>query len=359
MLKREVVEDTVVLLRGFFAAPIISSLGRLGALDLMRTAPSFTGDDFFNIPNKKLLGDTLRYFTRLGLTEDVDGQGRLYRASELGIEIFKRANSFYVPHSYYEYMYHYHDLIQDPSSKITCEVERLENVIGSGITHLRYFPPAVSFLKRKAVFDTLVDIGCGDGQFLSTFLKEVPGKKTVGVDLSKLSTQTTEKNLRLQYPGLELTTVCCDALDVKKWGQDVLRIAQGGKVAISMWFLLHEISRNQPKILIEFFRQIHDIFPAAPIVVGEVVRQSEDILLSNNVRSLLPEYLFFHEMSNQGILSWQEYRQVLNNSAYDLVIERLFDEAPDKEGRTIPSAFVWCLTPSVNREPVPRSGDRK
>ena len=109
--------------------------------------------------------------------------------------------------------------------------------------------------------------------------------------------------------------------------------------------MLNEISRNQPKILIEFFRQIHDTFPAAPIVVGEVVRQSEDILLSNNVRSLLPEYLFFHEMSNQGILSWQEYKQVLNNSAYDLVIERLFDEAPDKEGKKIPSTFVWCLTP--------------
>ena len=345
MLKREVVEDIVVLLRGFFTAPIISSLGRLGALDLMRTSPNFTADTFPNVPNKKLLGDTFRYFARLGLIEDIDGKGCLYRASELGVEIFRRANSFYVPHSYYEYMYRYHDLIQDPSSKITCEVERLENVIGSGITHLRYFPPAVSFLKRKTVFDTLVDVGCGDGQFLSTFLKEVTGKKIIGVDLSSLSTQTTYKNLRAQYPGLDLTTFCCDALDVKKWSQEVLRFAQGGKVAISMWFLLHEISRNKPEILIEFFRQIHEVFPASPIVVGEVVRQSEDILLSNNFRSLLPEYLFFHEMSNQGILSWQEYRQVLNSSAYELVIEKLFDEAPDNGGNKIPSTFVWCLMP--------------
>ena len=30
MLKREVIEDIAVLLRGFFATPMISSLGRLG-----------------------------------------------------------------------------------------------------------------------------------------------------------------------------------------------------------------------------------------------------------------------------------------------------------------------------------------
>jgi len=345
MLKHEIVEDIIVLLRGFFTAPIISSLGRLGALELMRTTASFTVDDFSKLPNKKLLKDTLRYLARLGLIEDVEGKEHVYRATELGAEIFRRANSFYVPHSYCEYMYQYHDMIQDTTSTIKPEVERLENVIGSGITHLRYFPPAVSFLKRKVEFDTLIDIGCGDGHFLSTFIKDVPGKNVVGIDLSSLSTQTTEKILRDKYPDINLTTVCCDALDVKKWSQVALRVASGGKVAISMWFLLHEISRNQPKILIEFLRQIHLTFPGAPLVIGEVVRQSEDILLSNNFRSLLPEYLFFHEISNQGILSWQEYRDVLNDSEYNLVVEKLFDEAPDKNGNKIPSTFVWCLIP--------------
>ena len=349
MLKKEIVEDIVILLRGFFSAPIISSLGRLGALELMRTSSSFTLDDLVMLPNKKLLKDTLRYMARLGLIEDVDGKNYIYRATELGIEIFRRVNSFYVPHSYYEYMYQYHSMIQDESSSLKPEVERLENVIGSGITHLRYFPPAVSFLKRKVQFDTLVDVGCGDGHFLSTFIKEVPGKKIVGVDLSSLSTKTTDQILRNKYPEINLTTVCCDALDVKKWSQEAIRVASGGEVAISMWFLLHEISRNQPKILIEFLRQIHQTFPAAPLVIGEVVRQSEDILVKNNFRSLLPEYLFFHEISNQGILSWQEYKDVLNDSGYNLIIEKLFDEAPDKNGNKIPSTFVWCLIPKGDK----------
>lgn len=345
MLKREVVEDIAVLLRGFFATPIISSLGRLGVLDAMKSATSFSVNDFPKAPNTKLLTDTFNYLTRIGLVEPVQGQEGFYRCTELGAEVFRRANSFYVPHSYYEYMYHYNDLIQKPTAKIPCEVERLENVIGSGITHLRYFPPAVSFLKRKVEFDTLVDIGCGDGKFLSTFLKEVQGKKVVAADLSPLSTATTAANLKAQFPGLDLSTVTCDALDVKTWSQEVVRVAKGGKVAISMWFLLHEISRNDTNILIRFFRQIHEVFPKAPIVVGEVVRQSEDILLSNSYRSLMPEYLFFHEMSGQGILAWPEYNKVLKESPYELIVEKLFDEAPDQHGNKVPSTFVWCLLP--------------
>lgn len=345
MLKREVIEDLVVLLRGFFSTPMISSLGRLGVLEAMCTAKDFTVESFHNIPNKKLLQDTFRYFSRIGLIEDINGQNVTYRTSELGKEIFRRANSFYVPHSYYEYMYHYHEMIQQPLSGVSCEVERLENVIGSGITHQRYFPPVVSFLKRKVNFDVLIDIGCGDGRFLSSFVKDVPGKKVIGIDLSKLSTETTFNNLHQQYPALEVSTICSDALDVKYWSREVLRVTGESSVAISMWFLLHEISKGRVEILIEFFRQIHQIFPKAPIVIGEVVRQGEDILSKNSAKSLMSEYLLFHEMSGQGILSWGQYKEVLKNISYELSLERLFDEALGDNGEKVPSAFVWCLMP--------------
>jgi SAM-dependent methyltransferase len=345
MLKREVVEDIAVLLRGFFAVPVISSLGRLGALDVMRSATSFTADDLVCIANKQLLNDTFRYLLRIGLLQKEDGLEGAYAASELGKEVFRRANSFYVPHSYYEYMYHYHQMLQDPSVREKCKVERLENVIGSGITHQRYFPPAISFLKRKADFNVLVDIGCGDGQFLLAFLKAVSVKKVIGIDLSEVSTKSTYENVSTKYPHQPLVTICSDALDVAGWSRKVLEEASGAKVAISMWFLLHEISRNDPANLVEFFCRIHEVFPESLIVAGEVVMQSDEILVRQNEKSLMPEYLFFHEMSEQGILSWSGYREALAAIPYTLVFERLFDEASDARGNKMPSTFVWGLMP--------------
>ncbi len=343
MSKPTIIEDLALLLRGFFTTPVISSLGRLGVLDDLKSLSSFTVDDVHVINNKRMLQVTFDYFTRLGLLEIIDNQGG-YRATELGKEIFRRASSFYVPHSYYEYMYHYHSLIQDPHFELPKKVERLENVIGSGKTHQRYFIPVVAFVKRKLEFDLIADIGCGDGHFLLTFISRIKGKKAAGVDISKVSTEVSYKNIKDKYPDQELCVVCSDALDVDTWSAPVLEMAATGNILLSMWFLLHEISRNKLDNIVDFLNHVHRNFPHAPLIIGEVVRQDYDILAKNSAASIMPEYLFFHEMSGQGILSWQEYQQLLKRIPYELIFSELFDDITDEATKN-PSAFVWCLKP--------------
>ena len=58
----------------------------------------------------------------------------------------------------------------------------------------------------------------------------------------------------------------------------------------------------------------------------------------------MPEFLFFHEISGQGVLSWQEYREILEEVPYDLSAEKVFDILKHN-GEDIPSGFVWYLTP--------------
>ena len=342
---REPVENLVVLLRGFFATPVLSSLGRLGVLKQMREMEYFGVDSFPVIKNKKLLQDSFNYFLRLGLISKDTNHLQYYNVTKNGSEVFRRVNSFYVPHSYADYLTKFHEMIQVEDGLVTPEVERLENVIGSGITHLRYFPPAVSFLKRKTNFKILVDIGCGDGHFLSTVMKEVVGKKIVAIDMSEISTERTKLNLLEEYPDLDLTTYCCDGANVQEWRKLVSADTDSSRVAISMWFLLQEISKSNPNAVIEFLNEVRENFPKSPIIIGEMVRQSDEILQKNNHRSLIPEYLFFHEMSKQGVLPWDDYLSIINKVGYEIVVEKLFDEVPDAQGRLIPSTFVWCLTP--------------
>ena len=242
-----------MLLRGFFATPVISSLGRLGVLDAMTKTSDFNIDNFPNAGNKKLLADTFRYLARLGLLYERAGDSDVYNVSEMGEQIFKRANSFYVPHSYLHFMYNYHELLENPSMEINQEVEKLENVLGSGKTHQRYFYPAISYLKRMFSFEVIADLGCGNGHFISTFLKNIPNKKVVGIDISQISVDITRRNLREQFPNLEIKMICSDALDVEKWGDQLKNYAGTDRIAISMWFLLHEISSNNSDKIIQFF----------------------------------------------------------------------------------------------------------
>ena len=340
-----ITEEIVSLLRGFFSTPVMSSLGRLGVLNSIIALESFTANDFVEIPNKKLLQDTFNYLSRINLMECVDHQKSAYRASELGKQVFQRASSFYVPHSYYEYMHKYHDKLLDTTVKASQKVERLENVIGSGKTHQRYFPPAISFLKRKTKVDVIVDIGCGDGHFLSNFSKNVPGKEIVGIDLSQIAIDVTYKNLTNQFPSQRITMICSDAFDIKKWSNSLKKVAGDRKIAITMWFLLHEISKNNPEVIKKYLTDVNKLFPASPIVICELVRHPDTLLSKNKSVSFMPEYLFFHEMSGQGILSWDEYHDILKSVPYNIGAERLFDELPNSNCALIPSSFVWCLLP--------------
>ena len=224
-------------------------------------------------------------------------------------------------------------------------VDRYENIVGSGRTHERYFPPAVSFLRRKVQFDVMLDLGCGDGRFLEFVLRGVPGVKVLGIDLSEVSVETTLKNLQKKFKDREIETFAGDAGDIQKWSKLIKAHIGGKRLAISMWFLVHEISRRNPANVIAFLKETHRLFPAAPIVICELVRQSAALLTEHRRHLLMPEYLLFHDISLQGVLSWQEYRHILSSIPYDLAMERVFDEIPTREGSKEPATFVWCLTP--------------
>lgn len=340
----DVKEDLVLLLRGFFATPVIMSLSRLGAFEVMATLPTFTVDDFPQIRNKEVLQHAFHYLARLGLL--LEGGDQAYQSSELGKQVFLRASSFYVPHSYHEYMEKFYGWL---TGKIHGPlVDRTENVIGSGKTHRRYFPIAVSFLKRRIQFDTIVDIGSGDGQFLSAVLKSIPDKTAVGIDSSRVSLRKTSETLRKEHPGREIRVICSDAFNIQRWNRQLEAMVKGKNLVFSMWFLLHEISKNDPARVIDFLKRFHSFFPKSPLIFCELVRHANDILARHSRESVMPEYLFFHDLSNQGVLSWQEYGQILENTPYELSFERLFDEIPDEAGNPIPSSFLWCLLPRKN-----------
>lgn len=344
MSESEVTEELTQLIRGFFSLPVLSALGRLGFFEALEDRTEVSPDDFPNIPNKKLLQHSLNYLSRLGLFEPGVDSSNAYKVTWLGQKIFQRAHSFYVPHSYQSYMENYFDQLKTgDGAKGT--VDRLENIIGSGKTHLRYFPHAVSYLKRRVQFDRIIDVGCGDGHFLDFLLTSIPVKKAMGVDLSEISVKETEARLRAKYPQHEICMIQSDASDVEKWSAEALKMGSADSLVISLWFLVHEISAADPKNTIRFLKQIHQKFPKASLVMCEIVRHDAPLIAKNRASSIMPEYLFFHDISGQGVLSWKMYQEILSSIPYELVHEKRFDEMVSGEGVQEPSAFIWCLAP--------------
>jgi hypothetical protein len=111
-----------------------------------------------------------------------------------------------------------------------------------------------------------------------------------------------------------------------------------------MWFLLHEIFDGDIGHLADFFRQLHHRFPSASVAFGELFRLSPEQMASSRHESIMPEYMLFHALSGQHLMSEKELSELLSQIPYRLVYRQTFD--PVLHGsRPVPSSVVCILAP--------------
>ena len=72
-----------------------------------------------------------------------------------------------MPHSYRDYILNLGNIFNKKINVKKLKVDRNENIIGSGLTHMRYFPPVISYLSQNDSFNAGIDVGCRNGHFLN------------------------------------------------------------------------------------------------------------------------------------------------------------------------------------------------
>ena len=121
------------ILRGLYT-PIICELSKLGIFT--KASKKINLSNKSKIKNNFVLNLCLDYLSNIGI---VIKKSKNYELSEMGYEIFRRSNSFFVPHSYREVILNLGKILQNKKALNSCKVDRNENTLGSGLTHLRYF----------------------------------------------------------------------------------------------------------------------------------------------------------------------------------------------------------------------------
>ncbi len=329
-------QELIALLRGRFAVPVISALAERELLPRMRQAP-FRISDFHEVRDQAVLLSIFRYLQGLGLLAIQGGEDEsCFIVTDIGQTVFNRAGAFLILDSYHDYFAALPQLLAGEETKAT--VERSKNVLGCGMLHRRKFFPAALEIVRQEAWDAMVDIGCGDGTYLSEAMDQAHAPLAVGVDLSPEAVGATRRRLC----AFELRTVVADAFDVSEWAR---MIPRSSRCVISLWFVVHEFSQRDENRVVEFFRRISDSLPNAEIVVGELVDHSPEVLAPLHTRVILPEFQLFHELSGQGVLSWEQHQTVLSRIPYELAGEVRFDEIRGADGKLVPSSFVWHLKP--------------
>jgi SAM-dependent methyltransferase len=283
---------------------------------------------------------TLRYLVSLGLLRAIDGQPPRYEATKVGRTVFTRYGSCALIHSYRNYFERLAGLLLGTDRGAKPAVDRRLNVLASGQLHARkFFPDAYRILAGHS-FRQLIDVGCGNGEFIAGLLRQRPEVQAVGVDRSEVAAAEFRARFRGRVP-----VVVADGADVAGW---VGAIPPGEEpVVVSLWFVLHEFTAGMVDRAVRFFKDLHGRLPGADIIVGEIVNLPPEVMAAGRGESIMPEFLLFHALSGQGVLTWEQHRQVLGDIPYTLAAEVLFDEMPDGAGGLLPSSFVWHLLPQV------------
>jgi len=338
-------EEIISFLRGFFVCSLISSLGKKGILDKMLDG-EFSMDQFEKIKNKNILKVIITYFQSIGLLESNAGKDK-FSVTENGSKIFKRYGSFCLLHSYGKLVDSLENVLFDKNDGNIAKVDRVENVLGSGKTNeKKYFSHAIEMLKEGKSPGKIFDIGCGNGAFLKLVLGNFPGCRTIGVDISPEALEETRKNLQEGFYPSRVKTILSNGYDIANWllnaesGDD----SKSDLTVITMWFFIHEISNKDINRVIDLFNEIYRIRPLAEIVMGEITDVPVETLSKNKYESIMPEFLLFHEVSRQGVLSWDDYQKILKRIPYSVKHEKLFDVLKSDE-KSIPSSFIWHLVP--------------
>jgi len=325
-------------LRGFFLCPIITKLGELGIINKMLEGP-FAADSFNEVYNKKNFQYVLNYLDSLAIIEKIDDVK--YQLTKTGKSVLRRWGSFAI-------LYSYHELVENMDSLLTVPdypfpaCDRRYNVIGSGLTNGRkFFPAGIKNLENCNV-SSITDLCCGDGEFLLQFSEQHPSAKLNAVDLSSIAIQETRKKLNSYSKVATFTET--NALNVADWAPNI-PFSDSGHPVISMWYLIHEVSSNDPDKVIKFLKEIHTYAPTAHLLIGEIIRIDISTLKTTSDSSIIPEFILFHDFSGQGVLTIEQINYVFSNIPYTVKSLTEFDMVKTSENTEQPSALVVYLEP--------------
>lgn len=324
-------EEIISFIRGYFLTSVIATLAKKKFLKKNKSK-------FLNVKNhsEKIF---INYLKNLGYVKQNKNK---YSISNSGKRLFLRSGSFNIVNSYRDYIFNLDKILDNPKILNKIECDRKENILGSGSTNFRkFFKPALNLLNEND-FDVIHDLGCGNGNFLKKVKLKFKNKDFSGSDLSKIAVQETKKNLNIK----NLKLIQSDAMDVKKWTNFLLKEydTKNQKLLITIWFIIHEISKKDVLRIISFFKAISKKLPNAKILMGEIVEPDKKLLKENINYTIMPEYIFFHQLSGQGIFTHKELKFILKNIPYQCTKKINVDTIKFKNKEN-PSGIIWMLEP--------------
>lgn len=183
--------------------------------------------------------------------------------------------------------------------------------------------PIVTNLVKRFRFKSVLDLGCGSGEFIIKLSLDNPSVICHGIDISAVSIKSGINKIESlsENAQIKINLSVLDIFRIKDF--DKIKAAEIDAV-ISM-FVLHEFLEYGNEKITRLLDDLRKTFKNSYFIICELCRNSPDELRKK--QNLISEHHLFHALSNQKLLSRDEWRTIFATAGFKIIEEIYFEPA--------------------------------
>jgi len=240
---------------------------------------------------------------------------------DLDGNMYKMKKSFRIAHSIggYQFINAYYSVFENLADLLSkqkqygVEVNRdIKYVtIGSAETEKIIPYPYAKRLIEKYKCKSVLDLGCGNGEFL-IYLSDVLSEKSYGIDISNTAVQEAINNIAKHHLSERIYVFQSDIMKLS----DEIRVKAD---ALTLLYLLHELveQENNTGEIIKLLKSLRTFFPDSKLIVLEACKYGIPFL--RKTKSFLLEHHLFHRVSKQTLLPFEDWKNIFLKSGYKIL----------------------------------------
>jgi SAM-dependent methyltransferase len=172
------------------------------------------------------------------------------------------------------------------------------------------YPYAKGLIKKYGC-KSVMDLGCGNGEFL-IYLSDLLSEKSYGVDISNTAVQEAIDNIAKHHLSEQIYVF---QSDIRKLGNGIKMNVD----VLTLVYILHELvgPENNTVEIVKLLKNLKTSFTESKLIVLESCRY--DIPFLRKTKSYLTEHLLFHLVSKQTLLAFNEWKNIFLQSGYKIL----------------------------------------
>jgi 2-ketoarginine methyltransferase len=172
----------------------------------------------------------------------------------------------------------------------------------------------------------IIDLGCGNGMYLTTFCEEAPNIRAIGVESHTESYDAAAAHIKQRRMDDRIKMVCSDAVPF-------FRNYRGETPDFVIFaFVLHDILGNQGRDrLLELFAEIARRFPDSHVIVVETDYDlhKKEVLESPIGKGYYNPYFLTQAVTKQKLQTRASWRALFAETGFEIMAEKTVDHLVD------------------------------